>query len=481
MRDDGIGIPPEFLTLVFEPFVQADRELARTKGGLGLGLALVKGLVELHGGAVSAHSEGPGRGSEFLVTLPLAVGPAQPAPPPLPAAATRHLSILVIEDNLDEATSLRAALEVAGHRVEIALDGPKGIETARELRPDVVLCDIGLPRMDGYEVARAMRGDPALAAKRLIAVTGYARPEDVRAALEAGFDHHVAKPASMAELERAMSEPSARRQATRARSSAEDRTLAFVHKESVALLPEGGRVKAELAPADQLGALVSRASHDLRAPLRHIEAFSDDLIEHRGAELGEVGRQQVSKIQRARRRAQEIVDDLLTLWQVTSAELRTTVVDMTALAHQVLAELRQGEPGRIIDVHLEEGVTATGDAQLLQVLLQNLLGNAWKYTSKRPSARIEFGRAATPTGAEYFVRDDGEGFDMARAGKLFEPFERLHSKDEFEGTGLGLHIARRVVERHGGRAWIESALGGGTIARFTIETEQMGARARARP
>jgi light-regulated signal transduction histidine kinase (bacteriophytochrome) len=105
------------------------------------------------------------------------------------------------------------------------------------------------------------------------------------------------------------------------------------------------------------------------------------------------------------------------------------------------------------------------------VLLQNLLGNAWKYTSKRPSARIEFGRAATPTGAEYFVRDDGEGFDMARAGKLFEPFERLHSKDELEGTGLGLHIARRVVERHGGRAWIESALGGGTTARFTIGRE----------
>jgi len=142
-------------------------------------------------------------------------------------------------------------------------------------------------------------------------------------------------------------------------------------------------------------------------------------------------------------------------------------VDLTALARQILAALRRAEPEREVEVRVEEGVTAVGDASLLRVLLENLLQNAWKYTCRQPKACIEFGREATSSGPAYFVRDDGAGFDMAYAGKLFEPFERLHSKSEFEGTGLGLHTVRRVVERHGGRAWVESSPGSGTTVRFT--------------
>jgi len=196
VRDGGIGIPAELMSRVFEPFVQADGGLARPKGGLGLGLALVKGLVELHGGTVSAHSDGPGRGSEFAVVLPLAAAPQAAAPAPPPASGTRGLSILVIEDNVDAAQSLAEVLRLEGHRVHVATDGLSGIAKAREVGPDVILSDIGLPDLDGYELARALRSQ-GLTSTRLIALSGYAQPEDRQRAREAGFDDHISKPPSM--------------------------------------------------------------------------------------------------------------------------------------------------------------------------------------------------------------------------------------------------------------------------------------------
>jgi PAS domain S-box-containing protein len=211
VRDDGLGIAPEVLPHVFEPFVQAEHDLARTKGGLGLGLALVKGLVELHGGAVSARSAGAGLGAEFLVRLPLAAPPAGArATAPRAAASAPGLRVLVVDDNADEAASLCDALALGGHSVAVAHDGAEALERARAFRPSVILCDIGLPRMNGYEVARAVRGDPGLSEVRLIALTGYARPEDVAATRAAGFDQHLAKPASIPDLERAMAAAAAR-------------------------------------------------------------------------------------------------------------------------------------------------------------------------------------------------------------------------------------------------------------------------------
>jgi PAS domain S-box-containing protein len=199
VRDEGVGIEPEQVERMFEPFAQAESSLARTQGGLGLGLALVKGLVELHGGAVRARSDGAGRGAEFAFTLPAAA--SAPAPgEPLAFAHTQPLSILIIEDNVDAGDSLAAILELEGHRVRVARDGSSGVALARELKPDFVLCDIGLPDLSGYEVAHALRRDGALRRTRLVAVSGYAQPEDVRRAAEAGFDQHVAKPPSLERL-----------------------------------------------------------------------------------------------------------------------------------------------------------------------------------------------------------------------------------------------------------------------------------------
>ncbi len=202
ITDDGVGIEPEILPKLFEPFMQADESLHRSQGGLGLGLALIKGLVELHGGSVQAHSEGLGCGAEFTVRLPLA-GPSHQAAPEAPARAAPPAArrVLVIEDNPDSAETLCELLSLAGHEVEIAHDGPAGIEKALSSRPHIVVCDIGLPGMSGYDVARAMRAEPSLAATLLVALTGYALPQDREQALRAGFDHHLSKPVSLDELQ----------------------------------------------------------------------------------------------------------------------------------------------------------------------------------------------------------------------------------------------------------------------------------------
>ena len=202
MRDTGPGIAPDVLPSIFEPFTQAKQTLARTEGGLGLGLALVKGLVSLHGGEVKAVS-GSG-GAEFIVRLPLAVKrerqAAPPAAPARAAAPASHRRVLVVDDNEDAAETLAEMVRMLGHDVEVAYDGPTAVRRAGEYHPDLVLCDIGLPGMDGYEVAHELRAAHGRDV-RLVALSGYAQPEDVATAMEAGFDEHVAKPADPQRLE----------------------------------------------------------------------------------------------------------------------------------------------------------------------------------------------------------------------------------------------------------------------------------------
>lgn len=198
VRDTGVGIEPEMLPRLFETFSQADRSLDRTNGGLGLGLSVVKGLVELHGGRIEAKSDGPGKGAEFTVWLPKeeelpALLPGEP--PEAPKLLSKQLRVLVVEDNRDAAESLRMLLELYGFRVHVAYTGPDGVALAKREHPDVVVCDIGLPGMDGFAVADALRKNGRLASARLIAVTGYGQEEDKRRALQAGFDAHLVKPA----------------------------------------------------------------------------------------------------------------------------------------------------------------------------------------------------------------------------------------------------------------------------------------------
>jgi two-component system CheB/CheR fusion protein len=207
VRDSGVGIPGDVRSHLFKPFAQAPQTIDRSRGGLGLGLATVKGIIELHGGTVDVASAGAGCGSEFVVRLPLEGPPRAPHRTPRSAAAAcaqdgvRRRRVLVIEDNADAAHTLKDVLELGGHEVRIAPDGPSGVAEARAFRPDVVLCDLGLPGMSGFEVARALRAGESTDEPLLIALSGYASAEDARRAMEAGFDRHVAKPASTEQIE----------------------------------------------------------------------------------------------------------------------------------------------------------------------------------------------------------------------------------------------------------------------------------------
>jgi len=195
--DDGMGIEPEMLPRLFEPFSHTDTGDPRTRVGLGLGLALVRGLVIAHGGSVEARSEGRGRGAEFIVRLPLLDRSPESAPPPpstTPDPDARHHRILVVQDHWDFAESLRSILEVASHEIQVAADGERALTMAMSFRPDIVLCDIGLPgKLDGNAVAAAIRRDPTYGAPYLIALSGYGQPSDKARALAAGFDRHVTK------------------------------------------------------------------------------------------------------------------------------------------------------------------------------------------------------------------------------------------------------------------------------------------------
>jgi signal transduction histidine kinase/CheY-like chemotaxis protein len=208
VQDNGPGIPPEVLATLFEPFVQAERTLERSSGGLGLGLALVKGLVELHGGSVSARSAGPGQGAAFSVRVPVerrrADRLASVVAPPMASSAARR--VLVIEDSIDAAETLKEVLELNDYVVAVAYGGSEGVRKARAFKPDVVLCDIGLPDMNGFEVARTLRADAELHSAKLVALSGYALPEDVDKAKAAGFDLHLAKPPDLSVLEQSIAE-----------------------------------------------------------------------------------------------------------------------------------------------------------------------------------------------------------------------------------------------------------------------------------
>jgi two-component system CheB/CheR fusion protein len=201
IRDTGVGIEPGLNAQLFEPFVQADQALDRAAGGLGLGLALSKGLVELHGGTIAAASRGVNAGTELTVRLPLVPRPARVERTSARGSAPAR-RVLVIEDNIDVAESLRSLLELRGHRVRTSYDGTSGIAAAREFKPEVILCDLGLPGVSGYDVARSLRVDEASAPRPvLVALSGYTQPEDRARSAEAGFQHHLAKPLDLGDLE----------------------------------------------------------------------------------------------------------------------------------------------------------------------------------------------------------------------------------------------------------------------------------------
>jgi light-regulated signal transduction histidine kinase (bacteriophytochrome) len=210
-------------------------------------------------------------------------------------------------------------------------------------------------------------------------------------------------------------------------------------------------------------------SHDLRAPLRSIDGFSQALLEDSLDQLDENGQDYLHRIRSATQRMGHLIDDMLTLSRVVRSDMSKESVDLSHLARRICQDLQQSHPDRTVEVEIQPGLSHYGDVRLLQVVLENLLNNAWKFTAKQAKAKIEFGAIEQEDGVlAYFVRDNGAGFDLAFIDKLFKPFQRLHGMREFPGNGIGLATVQRIVHRHGGKAWAIGALDQGATFYFTL-------------
>jgi PAS domain S-box-containing protein len=249
------------------------------------------------------------------------------------------------------------------------------------------------------------------------------------------------------------------------------------HLDGVILdITERKRAEVELRRAKEAAEASNRelesfsysVSHDLRAPLRAVEGFSKIVLETYGPQLDDHGKHLLSRIRAGGQRMAQLIDDLLGLSRLTRGEMKTGPVDLTAMAREVAADLVRAQPSRRVEFIIEPGMMMNGDARLMRVALQNLIGNAWKFTARKPDGVIEVGRDTRNGRPAWFVRDNGAGYDPAYAGKLFGPFQRLHTEAEFEGSGIGLATVHRIIHRHGGEVWAEGAVDRGATFYFTV-------------
>jgi light-regulated signal transduction histidine kinase (bacteriophytochrome) len=240
---------------------------------------------------------------------------------------------------------------------------------------------------------------------------------------------------------------------------------------------ELARSNAELSAANkELEAFSYSISHDLRAPLRGIDGFSQALLEDYSSQLDDTGKQYLERVRLGAQRMAALIDDLLTLSRIVRAEIQREPIDLSEMARSVALDLSRQHPARHMEFLIEPGLQGEADARLMRTVLENLLGNACKFTSRRSHARIEFGRTQNNSPSAFFVRDNGAGFDPAYAGRLFGAFQRLHAAADFPGTGVGLASVQRVICRHGGRVWAQSEVGQGATFFFTLLADAPAAK-----
>jgi light-regulated signal transduction histidine kinase (bacteriophytochrome) len=227
-----------------------------------------------------------------------------------------------------------------------------------------------------------------------------------------------------------------------------------------------------LAANKELESFSYSVSHDLRGPLRTIKGFSDILLEDYGDKFDANGQEFMRRIKSGADKMNELIDDMLSLAKISRQEMNVEEIDLSAMVSAIIEELQQTEPQRSIETLIAQDIHGRADARLVNIVLSNLIGNAWKYSSKIPHAVIEFGTVEISGEKTYFIKDNGAGFDMTHAKRLFTPFQRLHSENEFPGTGIGLAIVSKVIQRHGGRIWPESEVGKGASFHFTLSVDK---------
>jgi two-component system sensor histidine kinase/response regulator len=406
-----------------------------------------------------------GSGSVGLVDR--AAGPAsvEPAAPP----EAERVNLLLVDDQPANLLALEAMLQDLGQHIVKAGSGREALKWLLTNDCAVILLDVKMPEMDGFETAELIRQRDRSRHTPIIFLTAADRSQtQAMRGYAVGAVDYLIKPVVpefvrskvTVFVELAKTTELLRRQTERLQISEQAaRELADARAELVEDLEQKNR---------ELETFSYTVSHDLRAPLRRIESFAKALSETQADRLDDEGRRYLSRIRTSSQEMAQLIDDVLYLSRVTRAELRRQEVDLSALARAIIERLREAEPDRKMDVRIRPGLTTVGDGQLLRIALDNLLENAWKFSARQPEARIEFGVTHLPGEPAYFIRDNGAGFDMSYAGRLFTPFQRLHLSSEFPGTGVGLATVQRIIYRHGGRIWAEGGVGQGATFHFTL-------------
>jgi signal transduction histidine kinase len=351
--------------------------------------------------------------------------------------------ILVVDDNPDLRTYMSRLL-APHYRVVTAGDGSEALAAIREKPFDLVLSDVMMPRMSGIELVQALRSDPHTLHLPVILLSARAGEEAIIEGRDAGSDDYLTKPFTAQEL------------LARVRSHL---NLARARNKWASELERANR---------ELDAFSYSVAHDLRAPLRTIDGFVEMTLEDCGEQIGEDGRRHLDVIRKATQRMTQLIDDLLYLARIARGEARRTHFDLSELVLAIVSRLQAAEPDRRVLLDIEQNVRVEADAALVTIVLENLLGNAWKFTSKQAQGEISFGVESSAGETRYFIRDNGAGFNMKYASKLFGVFQRLHSDSDFKGTGVGLATVKRVVDRHGGRVWAQGEPGAGATFYFTL-------------
>ncbi|MBA2674765.1 response regulator [Ramlibacter sp.] len=395
------------------------------------------------------------------------------------AAAGSAGTILIVDDTRANIRLLAEHLEDQGFAVVVAQDGEEGVQRARRVRPDLVLLDVNMQGLGGFETCRRLKAEPATRHVPVIFATVLADTRSKIAAFEAGAADYVTKPFHIDEvLARVNTQLGlARAQAQLARQNAllqQEVAERMRAEEQVRLLNAELEARvdqrtAQLETANQeLRSFCYSIAHDLRGPLGAIDGFSCLLEETMRSAADARGRHFLDRIRTGVRQMDELTEALLTLAHLSLREQQRERVDLGALARAALQKRAVQQPQRSVQVEVQTGLEVQADGALMAQAMEHLVDNAWKFTGREPCAHIAIGRAAEDAGGAYYVRDNGAGFDMAYADKLFKPFQRLHGTSEFPGLGIGLAMVERIVSRHGGRVWAQAAPGRGAAFYFTL-------------
>jgi two-component system NtrC family sensor kinase len=386
--------------------------------------------------------------------------------------------ILAVDDSETYLQGLAEALRADGYDVALARSGEEALQLLAVQPVDCMLLDLLMPGMGGRETCLRVKSVPITRHIPIVMLTAVDDRESMIQGLGAGADDYIAKSGDfelirarvLAQIRRKQFEDENRQireQLQRRELEAMEERAAREMAEARAALVDELQMKNE-----EMESFSYSVAHDLRAPLRAIDGFGLALLEDYGDKLDEEGLHYLRYVREAAQQMARLIDDLLGLSRVTRGEFRREPVDLSAIARSVVAGLRRADGERRIELVVADGLIAEGDGNLMMIVLENLIGNAWKYTGKTEGACIEVGVIAGERDEPrtYFVRDNGAGFDMAYVGKLFGMFQRLHANTEFEGNGIGLATVQRIIRRHGGRIWAEGAVGCGATFFFTLNS-----------